>query len=77
MEIVTGIFGRLEFITSGEVALTRIGELARIARAVLEQDVSSQRGDPVPWGDDIVSVEIPDFDLPMLIGEVTPNNHVI
>ncbi|KIW35508.1 uncharacterized protein PV07_02199 [Cladophialophora immunda] len=67
MEIVTGTFGRLEFITQGRLALTRIGEFASIARAVVEQDIASQQGaDFGSLGDDFLSGEMPTFDLPIL-----------
>ncbi|KIX97069.1 uncharacterized protein Z520_07183 [Fonsecaea multimorphosa CBS 102226] len=67
MEIVTGTFGRLEFITQGRLALTRIGEFASIARAVVEQDIASQQGgDFGDLGDEFLSGEMPSFDLPVL-----------
>ncbi|OAG35327.1 hypothetical protein AYO21_10467 [Fonsecaea monophora] len=71
MEIVTGTFGRLEFITQGRLALTRIGELASIARAVVEQDMASQQGgDFGPLGDEFLSGELHNFELPILEDEL-------
>ncbi len=67
MEIVTGTFGRLEFMTQGRLALTRIGEFASIARAVVEQDMASQQGgDFSALDDEFLSGEMHNFDIPIL-----------
>lgn len=71
MEIVTGIFAHLEFITSGEIALTRIGEFARIARAVLEKERTPQSDDLGVLSEDFLSAGLPSLDLSMLVDEST------
>ncbi len=37
MEVVMGHLGRLEFITSGETAFNKIGELVRLARQIVQK----------------------------------------
>lgn len=37
MEVITGLFGRLEFYTSGVVALTRSRDFPRLARAAVDR----------------------------------------
>lgn len=41
MEAAVGHFGRLEFLTAGGTAFTKIGELVRLARSVVEAAQSS------------------------------------
>jgi hypothetical protein len=37
MDVVTGLFGRLDFVSSGMRSLTEVGEFARLARAALQR----------------------------------------
>lgn len=37
IEVAMGLFGRVEFVTSGRIRLTRTTELAKIARLVVEE----------------------------------------
>jgi hypothetical protein len=37
MDIVTGLFGRLDFVSSGMRSLTEVGEFARLARAAVKR----------------------------------------
>ena len=43
MEVVTGLFGRLEFYTSGIVSLTGISEFARLARTAVRMAKETTR----------------------------------
>jgi hypothetical protein len=67
MDIVTGMFGRLEFVTSGTIALSRIGEFARIARDYLEMDANFPTGDFSALDSGFASGELQDFDLTTLM----------
>ena len=37
MDVVTGLFGRLDFVSSGMRSLTEVGEFARLARAAVQR----------------------------------------
>ena len=75
MEIVTGIFGKLQFVSSGTIALSRIGEFARIARDYVEMDPNFQPGDFSALDNEFASAELQDFDVTTLMGSTT-SGHV-
>ena len=75
MEIVTGIFGSLNFVSSGTIALSRIGEFPRIARDYLEMDPNFESGDLSALDNEFASAELQDFDVTTLMDSTT-SGHV-
>jgi hypothetical protein len=45
-DVVTGLFGRLDFVSSGLMSCSESGEFTRLARATVERATSSQKGHP-------------------------------
>jgi hypothetical protein len=75
MEIVTGIFGSLNFVSSGTIALSGIGEFSRIARDYLEMDPNLQPGDFGVLDNEFASAELQDFDATTIMDSAT-SGHV-
>jgi hypothetical protein len=76
MEIVTGMFGSLNFVSSGTIALSRIGEFPRIARDYLEMDPNFEPGDCGVLDNEFTSAELQDFDVTTLMDSTT-SPHVV
>jgi hypothetical protein len=45
MDVVTGLFGRLDFVSSGMRSLTEVGEFARLARAAVKRARTQKTSD--------------------------------
>lgn len=44
MDVVTGFFGRLDFVSSGLMSCNEYGEFTRLARATVERAISNHKG---------------------------------
>ena len=43
MDVATGLFGRLDFVSSGLISCTESGEFRRLARATVDRAISNQK----------------------------------
>src|ERR1700716_25705 len=44
MDVVTGLFGRLDFVSSGLMSCNEAGEFTRLGRATVERAISNHKG---------------------------------
>jgi hypothetical protein len=44
MNVVTGLFGRLDFVSSGLMSCNEYGEFTRLARAIVQRAISNHKG---------------------------------